>query len=227
MFLVFFIGRSYNTGHFSTALKRTKKRGKMKQKIVLATGNQGKVREMADVLSDFGFDVIAQTDLGIDSPEETGLTFVENAILKARYAAEQSGLPAIADDSGLVVEALNGAPGLYSARYAGVDGEQADAKNRAKLLAELADVPTERRKAKFVSTIVLLQHPADPSPIIAQGECHGVISFEEKGDNGFGYDALFFSPEQGCTFAELETVEKKKISHRARALTVLKAKLGA
>ncbi len=221
MFLVFFIGRSYNTGHFSTALERTK----MKQKIVLATSNQGKVKEMTDVLADFGFDVIAQTDLGIDSPEETGLTFVENAILKARYAAEKSGLPAIADDSGLVVEALNGAPGLYSARYAGEEGN--DAKNRAKLLAELAHVPAEQRKAKFVSTIVLLQHPADPSPIIAQGECHGVIAFEEKGENGFGYDALFFSPQQGCTFAELDTVEKKKISHRARALAVLKTKLSA
>ncbi|MBN6064758.1 RdgB/HAM1 family non-canonical purine NTP pyrophosphatase [Aggregatibacter actinomycetemcomitans] len=197
----------------------------MKQKIVLATGNQGKVKEMADVLADFGFDVIAQTDLGIDSPEETGLTFVENAILKARYAAEKSGLPAIADDSGLVVGALNGAPGLYSARYAGEEGN--DAKNRAKLLAELAHVPAEQRKAKFVSTIVLLQHPADPSPIIAQGECHGVIAFEEKGENGFGYDALFFSPQQGCTFAELDTVEKKKISHRARALAVLKTKLSA
>lgn len=199
----------------------------MKQKIVLATGNKGKVKEMADVLSDFGFEVVAQTDLGIDSPEETGLTFVENAILKARYAAEKSGLPAIADDSGLVVDVLNGAPGLYSARYASVDGEQADAKNREKLLAELANVPAEQRKAKFVSTIVLLQHPADPSPIIAQGECHGVIAFEEKGDNGFGYDSLFFSPETGCTFAELETVEKKKISHRARALAMLKTKLGA
>lgn len=198
----------------------------MKQKIVLATGNKGKVKEMADVLSDFGFEVVAQTDLGIDSPEETGLTFVENAILKARYAAEKSGLPAIADDSGLVVDALNGAPGLYSARYAGVDGE-VDAKNREKLLAELANVPTEQRKAKFVSTIVLLQHPTDPSPIIAQGECHGVIAFEEKGHNGFGYDSLFFSPETGCTFAELETVEKKKISHRARALAMLKTKLGA
>lgn len=197
----------------------------MKQKIVLATGNQGKVKEMADVLADLGFEVIAQTDLGIESPEETGLTFVENALLKARYAAEKSGLPAIADDSGLVVNALNGAPGLYSARYAGEDGN--DAKNRQKLLAELAHVPEEKRQAKFVSCIVLLQHPTDPSPIIAEGECHGVIGFEEKGENGFGYDSLFFSPEQGCTFAELETVEKKKISHRARALKILKEKLGA
>ena len=195
----------------------------MKQKIVLATGNKGKVKEMADVLSDFGFEVIAQTDLGIESPEETGLTFVENALLKARYASEKSGLPAIADDSGLVVSALNGAPGLYSARYAGEEGN--DAKNREKLLAELAHVTQDKRQAKFVSCIVFLQHPTDPSPIIAEGESHGVISFEEKGENGFGYDSLFFSPEQGCTFAELETVEKKKISHRARALKVLKSKL--
>ena len=195
----------------------------MTQKIVLATGNKGKVKEMADVLATLGFEVIAQTDLGIESPEETGLTFVENALLKARFAAEKSGLPAIADDSGLVVEALNGAPGLYSARYAGEDGN--DAKNREKLLAELANVPEEKRQAKFVSCIVFLQHPTDPSPIIAEGECHGVIGFEEKGENGFGYDSLFFSPEQGCTFAELETVEKKKISHRARALKVLKEKL--
>lgn len=197
----------------------------MKQKIVLATGNQGKVREMADVLANLGFEVIAQTELGIESPEETGLTFVENALLKARYAAEKSGLPAIADDSGLVVAALKGAPGLYSARYAGEDGN--DAKNRQKLLAEMANVPEAQRQAKFVSCIVFLQHPTDPSPIIAEGECHGVIGFEEKGQNGFGYDSLFFSPAQGCTFAELETVEKKKISHRAQALKVLKAKLGA
>ncbi|OOF59482.1 XTP/dITP diphosphatase [Rodentibacter myodis] len=195
------------------------------QKIVLATGNKGKVKEMADVLATLGFEVIAQTDLGIESPEETGLTFVENALLKARYASEKSRLPAIADDSGLVVKALNGAPGLYSARYAGEEGN--DALNRQKLLAELANVPQSERQAKFVSCIVFLQSPTDPSPIIAEGECHGVITFEEKGENGFGYDPLFFSSEQGCTFAELETVEKKKISHRARALKVLKAKLGA
>ncbi|WP_273384068.1 RdgB/HAM1 family non-canonical purine NTP pyrophosphatase [Actinobacillus porcinus] len=197
----------------------------MKQKIVLATGNKGKVKEMADVLANFGFEVVAQTDLGIESPEETGLTFVENAILKARHAAKVSGLPAIADDSGLAVEALGGAPGLYSARYAGVEGDNADALNRQKLLQELADVSVEKRQAKFVSCIVLLQHETDPTPIIAEGECFGTILFEEKGENGFGYDSLFYSPEKGCTFAELETLEKKKISHRARALTVLKAKL--
>ncbi len=195
----------------------------MKQKVVLATANQGKVKEMSDVLNDFGFEVIAQTELGIESPEETGLTFVENAILKARYAAKMSGLPAIADDSGLVVKALSGAPGLYSARYAGSDAD--DGQNRQKLLRDLAHIPTEQRQAKFVSCIVFLQHATDPSPIIAEGECQGVITFEEKGENGFGYDSLFYSPEKGCTFAELETVEKKKISHRARALAVLKQKL--
>ncbi|MFZ7306417.1 RdgB/HAM1 family non-canonical purine NTP pyrophosphatase [Avibacterium avium] len=199
----------------------------MKQRIVLATGNQGKVHEMADVLADFGFEVIAQTDLGIESPEETGLTFVENALLKARYAAKMSGLPAIADDSGLVVNALNGEPGLYSARYAGVDGEQADAENRKKLLQKLTNVPASERQAKFVSCIVLLQHETDPSPIIAEGECAGEITFEEKGENGFGYDSLFFYPEKDRTFAELDTPEKKQISHRARALGVLKARLQA
>lgn len=197
----------------------------MKQKIVLATGNQGKVKEMADVLAEFGFEVIAQSDLGIESPEETGLTFVENAILKARHATKMSGLPAIADDSGLVVHALNGAPGLYSARYAGIEGDNADAENRKKLLMELNGIARENRQAKFVSCIVMLQHETDPSPIIAEGECFGIIEFEEKGENGFGYDSLFFSPEKACTFAELDTAEKKKISHRAKALSTLKAKL--
>ncbi|MFY1027482.1 non-canonical purine NTP pyrophosphatase, RdgB/HAM1 family [Actinobacillus seminis] len=197
----------------------------MKQKIVLATGNQGKVKEMADVLAEFGFDVVAQTDLGIESPEETGLTFVENALIKARHAATISGLPAIADDTGLVVPALGGAPGLYSARYAGVDGHEAEAKNRQKLLAELADLPPQQRQAKFVSCIVLLQHPTDPSPIIAEGECFGQIGFTEKGENGFGYDSLFISDDAHCTFAELATAEKKKISHRAKALSVLKVRL--
>ncbi|PJG85604.1 RdgB/HAM1 family non-canonical purine NTP pyrophosphatase [Conservatibacter flavescens] len=198
----------------------------MKQKIVLATGNLGKVKEMADVLANFGFEVVAQTELGIESPEETGLTFVENALLKARYAAKLSGLPAIADDSGLVVPALGGEPGLYSARYAGVD-ENADESNRQKLLQKMTALSGEQRQAKFVSCIVLLQHETDPSPIIAEGECYGEIGLAEKGENGFGYDSLFFSPEVNCTFAELETGEKKKISHRARALAVLKQKLGA
>ncbi|MDG6895487.1 RdgB/HAM1 family non-canonical purine NTP pyrophosphatase [Volucribacter amazonae] len=197
----------------------------MKQKVVLATSNQGKVKEMADVLADFGFEVIAQSALNIESPEETGLTFVENALLKARYASEVSGLPAIADDSGLVVPALGGEPGLYSARYAGVDGELADKHNRQKLLQKMTALNDEQRQAKFVSCIVMLQHAKDPSPIIAEGECMGTILTEEKGDNGFGYDSLFFSPELNASFAEVDTSEKKKISHRAKALAQLKQKL--
>lgn len=191
-----------------------------KQKIVLATGNKGKVKEMADVLAEFGFEVIAQSEFGLESPEETGLTFVENALIKARYAAKMTGLPAIADDSGLAVDALGGAPGLYSARYAGTDGD--DAANRQKLLAEMAAVADEARTAKFVSCIVMLQHETDPTPKIALGECFGTILREERGEHGFGYDSLFFYPPKNCTFAELETTEKKKISHRAIALHSLK-----
>ncbi len=194
-----------------------------KTKIVLATGNTGKVKEMQDVLSEFGFEVIAQSEFGLTSPEETGLTFVENALLKARYASEKTGLPAIADDSGLSVEALGGAPGLYSSRYAGEDGN--DAANRKKLVVELKDVAEENRTAKFVSCIVLLQHSTDPTPKIAMGECFGTILAEERGSNGFGYDPLFFYPQKNCTFAEMESVEKKKISHRAIALESLKKQL--
>lgn len=194
-----------------------------KTKIVLATGNQGKVKEMADVLAEFGFEVVAQSEFGIESPEETGLTFVENALIKARYASQMTGLPAIADDSGLAVDALGGAPGLYSARYAGEDGN--DQANRKKLLEEMANVADQDRAAKFVSCIVMLQHPTDPTPKIAIGECFGEILKEERGQNGFGYDALFFYPPKQCSFAELETVEKKKISHRAMALQSLKQQL--
>lgn len=192
-----------------------------KTKVVLATGNAGKVKEMADVLSQFGFDVVAQSEFGIESPEETGLTFVENALIKARFAAKMTGLPAIADDSGLSVMALGGEPGLYSARYA---GEQAsDADNRQKLLAKMQG--QENRLAKFVSCIVFLKYETDPTPYIALGECFGEILTEERGENGFGYDSLFFYPPKACTFAELETKEKKAISHRAIALEQLKQQL--
>lgn len=192
-----------------------------KTKIVLATGNAGKVKEMADVLAEFGFEVVAQSEFGIESPEETGLTFVENALIKARFAAKMTGLPAIADDSGLVVEALGGAPGLYSSRYAGENAT--DAENRQKLLSAMANEPN--RAAKFVSCIVFLQHETDPTPHIALGECFGEILAEERGENGFGYDALFFYPPKNCTFAELETKEKKAVSHRAIALENLKQQL--
>lgn len=188
-----------------------------KTKVVLATSNAGKVKEMADVLAEFGFEVIAQSEFGIKSPEETGLTFVENALIKARFASKITGLPAIADDSGLSVEALDGAPGLYSSRYA---GEQAiDADNRKKLIKEMVD--KENRSAKFVSCIVFLKHETDPTPYIALGECFGEILTEEKGENGFGYDSLFFYPPKLVTFAEMETREKKAISHRAIALDSL------
>lgn len=195
-----------------------------KTKVVLATGNAGKVREMADVLAQFGFEVVAQSEFGIESPEETGLTFVENALLKARHASKLTGLPAIADDSGLAVDALGGQPGLYSARYAGVDGD--DAANRQKLLLEMQAVEKGQRNAKFVSCIVFLQHETDPTPKIAIGECFGEILTEERGENGFGYDSLFFYPPKQCSFAELETIEKKKISHRAIALQSLKTQFG-
>lgn len=195
----------------------------MKQKIVLATGNKDKVKEMADVLSELGFEVVAQSEFGLQSPEETGLTFIENALIKARYAAEKTGLPAVADDSGLAVEALGGAPGLYSARYAGEENNYA--LNRQKLLKELEVFPETKRHAKFITCIVFLQHALDPNPIIALGEYNGVILNEERGENGFGYDPIFFSPQTQCTFAELETAEKKKISHRAIALQKLKQQL--
>ncbi|MCK3656353.1 non-canonical purine NTP pyrophosphatase [Pasteurellaceae bacterium Macca] len=190
-------------------------------KVVLATGNAGKVREMADVLAQFGLEVVAQSEFGLKSPEETGLTFVENALIKARYAAKMTGLPAIADDSGLAVEALGGAPGLYSARYAGEEGN--DVANRQKLLREMQN--ESNRKAKFVSCIVLLQNDTDPTPLIAIGECEGEILQEERGDNGFGYDPLFFYPPKQATFAELDTAEKKSLSHRASALKVLQQQL--
>lgn len=194
-----------------------------RKKLVLATGNQGKVKEMADVLNEFGFDVVAQGEFGLESPEETGLTFVENALIKARYASKMTGLPAIADDSGLAVDALSGAPGLYSARYAGVEGD--DAANRKKLLSALEQVADEQRSAKFVSCIVLLEHETDPTPKIALGECFGTILREERGENGFGYDSLFFYPSKNATFAELEPLEKKTLSHRAIALQSLKQQL--
>ena len=191
----------------------------MKQKIVLATGNKGKVKEMADVLADFGFEVIAQTDLGIESPEETGLTFVENAILKARYASEKSGLPAIADDSGLVVDALNGAPGLYSARYAGHHGD--DNANNEKLIQELQGQAD--RTAHYVCALALV-YP-DGREVTAEGYCDGLVQDEPKGDNGFGYDPYFHVPQFEKTVAELTIEEKETISHRGRALRELISKL--
>lgn len=189
------------------------------QKVVLATGNAGKVRELADLLRDFGLDVVAQTELGVESAEETGLTFIENAILKARHAAQVTGLPAIADDSGLAVDALGGAPGIYSARYAGEDAT--DQQNLEKLLATLKDVPDEQRKAQFHCVLVYLRHAEDPTPLVFHGSWPGVITRQAVGEGGFGYDPIFFVPAEGKTAAELTRDEKRAVSHRGQALKQL------
>lgn len=189
------------------------------QKVVLATGNPGKVRELADLLVDFGLDVVAQTELGVDSAEETGLTFIENAILKARHAAQITGLPAIADDSGLAVDALGGAPGIYSARYAGVDAS--DQQNLDKLLLALQDVPAGQRNAQFHCVLVYMRHAEDPTPLVFHGSWAGEITFESAGAGGFGYDPIFYVPELDRTAAELTRDEKSAVSHRGKALKLM------
>ncbi|QHM72356.1 XTP/dITP diphosphatase [Mixta intestinalis] len=189
------------------------------QKVVLATGNAGKVRELADLLADFGLNIVAQTELGVSSAEETGLTFIENAILKARHAAQITGLPAIADDSGLAVDALGGAPGIYSARYAGE--EASDSQNLDKLLAAMQAVPAGHRQAQFHCVLVYLRHAADPTPLVCHGSWAGEITQAPAGSGGFGYDPIFFVPELGKTAAELSKEEKRAISHRGQALKLL------
>ncbi|EKT59382.1 XTP/dITP diphosphatase [Providencia sneebia] len=189
------------------------------QKVVLATGNPGKVNELADLLRDFGMDIIAQTTLGVESAEETGLTFIENAILKARHAAAQTGLPAIADDSGISVDALGGAPGIYSARYAGEDAS--DEENLHKLLEAMKSVPDGQRQAQFNCVLVYLKHANDPTPLVFHGRWHGVITQQPCGQGGFGYDPIFYIPELNCTSAELSKSEKQAISHRGKALAML------
>ncbi|ANU37515.1 XTP/dITP diphosphatase [Vibrio scophthalmi] len=192
-------------------------------KIVLATGNQGKVREMADLLADFGFDVFAQSEFNVIDAEETGTTFIENAIIKARHAAAETGLAAIADDSGLEVDYLQGAPGIYSARYAGEDASDQD--NIDKLLKAMVDVPAEQRTARFHCVLVFMRHAADPTPIVCHGKWEGRILTEAQGENGFGYDPIFYVPEDDCSSAELEPTRKKQLSHRSKALQKLFAAL--
>lgn len=189
--------------------------------IVLATGNPGKLREMQQVLAPLGFAVVAQSDFQVPGAAETGLSFVENAIIKARHAAQHTGLPAIADDSGLEVDALAGAPGIYSARYAGADAD--DAANNARLLAELATGNRREATARFQCVLVFMRHANDPVPIIAQGTWAGVITDIPRGSNGFGYDPLFFLPDEGCTSAELAPARKNLLSHRGQALVKLAA----
>ncbi|ELL0574728.1 XTP/dITP diphosphatase [Vibrio fluvialis] len=189
------------------------------KKIVLATGNQGKVREMADLLADFGFDVVAQSEFNVSEVAETGITFIENAIIKARHAAKETGLPAIADDSGLEVDYLGGAPGVYSARYAGEDAS--DQQNLEKLLDAMKDVPEAQRSARFHCVLVLMRHENDPTPLVCHGKWEGRILTQAHGSNGFGYDPIFFVPEENCASAQLEPMRKKQLSHRGQALKKL------
>ena len=192
-------------------------------RLVLASSNAGKLVELRDLLSDTGIELVAQSDLGVEDAEETGSTFVENALLKARHASAVTGLPALADDSGICVDALGGAPGLYSARYAGRHGD-AQA-NIDKLLAALKDVPDEQRTAHFYAVIVLLRHATDPQPLICEGRWEGQIIRELRGTNGFGYNPVFLDTTHGLTAAEMEPALKNAISHRALALQQLKQQL--
>jgi XTP/dITP diphosphohydrolase len=189
--------------------------------LVLASNNKGKLAELQAMLGD-SITVRPQSDFTDIEAEETGLTFVENALIKARHAARISGLPALADDSGLAVDALGGAPGIYSARYAGGGG---DAANNAKLLEALKDVPDAERGAQFICALALLRHAEDPIPVICEGAWQGRILHAPSGEHGFGYDPLFWVPERDCSSAELSPQEKNQLSHRARAMALLKTRL--
>lgn len=190
---------------------------------VLASGNAGKLAEFSTLFADAGLQLRPQSDFAVPDADETGLSFIENAILKARHASRISGLPALADDSGLCVDALGGAPGLYSARFAGEHGNHAA--NIEKLLGELKDLPDAQRSARFVCVLAALRHADDPQPIVAEGVWEGRILHAPAGAGGFGYDPVFFAPEFGCSAAELDAATKHRISHRARAMTVLAERL--
>ncbi len=193
------------------------------KRIVLASNNAGKVREINQLLENSGIEVLPQAQFDIEDAIEDGLTFVENAIIKARHAAKLSGLPAIADDSGIEVDALNGAPGIYSARYAG-EGSS-DEENLRKLLMEIQNIPEEQRSARFQCLMVYMRHAEDPTPIICQGTWEGRILTTPQGENGFGYDPVFFVPEQQCSSAELDAATKNSLSHRGKALQQLVSQL--
>lgn len=181
------------------------------QKIVLASGNAGKIKELTALLLPLHIEVIPQSQFNISDVEETGLTFIENAILKARHASQITGLPALADDSGLAVDALNGAPGIYSARYGGIE----------KLLRNMQNISDDQRQASFHCVLALLQTPDDPAPIVCQGRWHGSILRENRGTQGFGYDPVFYVPSESMTAAELAPEVKNKLSHRGQALRAL------
>ncbi len=197
----------------------------MTRRIVLASNNAGKLREFNSLLADAGYAILAQRDFAIPEIEETGLTFVENAILKARNAAAHSGLPAIADDSGIEVDALEGRPGIYSARYAGEGASDQD--NVSKLLEALHDVADAERGARFQCVLVYLRHAEDPTPIICQGTWEGAILRDRQGENGFGYDPVFFVPEENTSAARISAETKNRLSHRGKALRQLLERLTA
>lgn len=215
----------------------------MTRSLVIATGNAGKLKEIQHILAPWQWQVHSQKEFKVSDADETGLSFVENAIIKARHACAHTGLPALADDSGLEVDALQGAPGIYSARYAcfggaafgeaGIGGaglgadadvtgvEATDERNNAKLLAALREIPEPLRTARFQCVMVLMRHAADPTPLICQGTWEGRIVFAPAGDNGFGYDPLFWVESHGCTSAQLQPAIKNRISHRGQALLKL------
>lgn len=197
----------------------------MKPTVVLASGNEGKLRELRELLGTLPLQLVAQSSLNISDAEETGLTFIENAIIKARHACLASGLPALADDSGLAVDALQGAPGIYSARYADTaeheDRLTRDTANNRKLLDALASVPDARRTAHFHCVLVFMRHAADPTPLVCHGKWNGTILHAPAGEGGFGYDPLFFVPQMNCSSAQLQADQKNQLSHRAKALSLL------
>lgn len=191
------------------------------QKIVIASGNAGKLREIRRILEPLDFNIVPQSDFGVPECPEPYVTFIENCLAKARHASLHTGLPALADDSGICVDALNGAPGVYSARYAGEP--KSDQRNNEKLVAALQNEPN--RKAHYYCVIVLVRHPDDPQPLIAEGSWHGEIIDTPRGEDGFGYDPYFFLPAFGKTGAELDPDQKNAISHRGKALMALVEKL--
>ena len=191
--------------------------------LVLATSNRGKLAEIQPLLADFDLRLVTQAELGVVDAIEDGLSFVENALIKARHACAITGLPALADDSGLVIDALGGAPGLISAHYAGVHGDSAG--NIARVLGEMAGVPAERRTARFHSTLVLLRHATDPQPLIVEGSWEGLILDAPRGASGFGYDPIFFDPVLNAGAAELPPDIKNRVSHRGQALALLRTRL--
>ncbi|MCG7200837.1 RdgB/HAM1 family non-canonical purine NTP pyrophosphatase [Marinobacter pelagius] len=191
----------------------------MAQQLVIASNNKGKIAELTELLAPLGLTPIAQGELGVGEAEEPAVTFVENAILKARHAARETGLPALADDSGIAVDALGGLPGVRSARFAGENASDSD--NVEALLGALKDVPDEDRGAQFHCVLVYLRHADDPTPIICHGRWPGRILREPRGTGGFGYDPIFLAPEHNCSAAELSRAEKGRIGHRGRALVQL------